>query len=173
MADHVRENLAAFAGQGMNIDPIDVSDLHAELGAKVRELEVKAAGIGLTFRKTSGARTFKHQAELYSAWRQWEQAGSRPPAPLGMVSAPSPMGVSRHHPYFEGRAAAVDLSVGDSHSHDQDRLIEIARAIGLRCGVDWGDRLHFELAKVGGIPLNPFAQLVRMGEALDEVFKVR
>jgi len=144
---------------------LDISDLRTDFGAKIRELEVLAIKEGIHPAKTSGARGLAHQARLYVAWRGWTKAGRIGNAPMGMVAEPSPAGVSRHHPFYEGKAAAVDLDAGPGAAGTdpkQARLTELARSIGLKCGLDWGDPVHYEMPDV-----DPFKEYVALMGRLD------
>lgn len=150
-------------------DRFDGWGLHPELRAKLVELEVRALREdGIAFRVTSGARTFERQALLYAAWRK-NPAEAR--SLYGVVSAPAPMGVSRHHPFFSGMAAAVDLAVvnrdGQEKTAAQEVLGNLAGAIGLRWGGEWGDRVHFELREVGGRPLDVWDLYQSLARRLD------
>jgi len=110
----------------------------------------RLAGLeGLTVVKVSGARTFGRQAYLYTLWKTDPARAIRE----GIVSQPAPAGVSRHHPFLHGKAAAVDLDAdsatpGTKDSPKQHRLGEIAISLGLTWGGSWvnhPDYVHFEL----------------------------
>ncbi len=65
----------------------------------MKDLLAKFRLEGITVYKTSGARGFKEQAELYKKYRT---AGGHPAAPAGL---------SRHQPFYMGRSGAVDLGL--------------------------------------------------------------
>jgi len=158
--------------------PLDLADLHPDLAEKVRELQARAATEGIYFVKTSGARGFAKQATLYTAYqRSPKDARTK----YGVVAKPAPMGLTRHHPYFGGKAAAVDLAVtgiaaGAARDAAQRLLGLMAEDIGLVWG--WradppgdpdGDPVHFELKLVDGMPIDTAREYIRLGERLDRI----
>lgn len=150
--------------------PIDLSDLHPDLVAKVLSLQSAAFKEGITFAKTSGRRTFQMQALFYTTYLRSPQEAREK---YGVVAKPAPMGLSRHHGYFQGKAGAVDLGVTNATSPDdkkakQKRLVILAREQDLICGEDWGDPVHFEIA-VGGKRMDTDAQYVKLAEKLDRI----
>ncbi len=143
--------------------------LHPDLQEKCRLLEAAAVKEGITIKAESGVRGFQRQALLWSVFRR---SPSEAYKRFGVVSQPAPAGWSRHHPYFDGFCAAVDISVTASASlkkEHQDKLGQLARECGLVWGGDWKkpDRVHFELAQIGGKPLDLETEYIRMGGKLD------
>jgi len=121
-------------------------------------------------RITSGARGFAKQAKF---WLAYKNSPTEARAKYGIVARPAPMGYSRHHPYFDGKAAAVDVVVDEPNptlrARKQEQLGQLAGACGLRWGGNWGDPVHFELLMVGGKLIDPSVELVRLAERLDRL----
>jgi hypothetical protein len=146
--------------------------LHADLIAKLGELEPLAAAENLTFVVTSGARGFRKQALLYVTFKR---SPTEAREKYGVVSKPAPMGLTRHHPYFGGCCAAVDLGFPHvepgSKWHAQQRLGELAESIGLLWGGRWAtpDRVHFELTTVEGKPVSTDEEYLKLGGQLDRI----
>lgn len=150
---------------------MDVADLLPELGTKANELESRAAAEGISIAKTSGARGYGYQAVLYETWRRNPGVAR---TKYGVVAQPAPVGLSRHHPFYNGKAAAFDAGITNAKDRadknaKQQRVIDLAREIGLRCGADWGDPVHFELSSIDGKPLDPFAQYKLLADKLDRI----
>jgi hypothetical protein len=121
-------------------DPIDISDLHPDLGSKIRQMEIRLTGEGIEIVKTSGARGFLAQAKLYIAYKH------------GLSKYPAAAaGTSRHHPFFDGKSGACDLSpvhvTEEVREHQKIRMGALAKEIGLVWGGDFAvaDNVHFEL----------------------------
>jgi len=149
---------------------LDLSDLVEGLGKKVLLVQADAAAEGILIAKTSGRRGFARQAVLYTAFQRSPQEAREK---HGVVAKPAPMGLTRHHGYFAGKAAAVDLGIinakdADDKRRKQARLVAIARGHGLICGADWGDPVHFELA-IDGKRMDVAAEYIRLGEKLDRI----
>lgn len=141
--------------------------LHPELVAALDLLEVKAKAAGLPFRVSSGFRGFAYQARLYMAFRADPAAALRD---YGVVARPAPMGVSRHHPFFDGKSVAVDLALllpSPDKTKDQAALGALGEAAGLKWGGAWGDPVHFELRSLNGKLLDITTEYIRLGEVLD------
>lgn len=86
---------------------IDTHDLHPELAALIRELERLAAADGIFPSRASGARGFRRQAQLLRTWQLDRTPDKREARAAGIVAKPAPMGLSRHHPFYGGKSAAV------------------------------------------------------------------
>jgi len=140
---------------------LDLTDLTPDLRVRVDALIAIANSEGISVVKTSGLRTFAEQADLYRAYREGRH---KYPA-----AAP---GLSRHHGYWSGLTAAVDLSPVDADpdtiEHQKDRLGILARDIALVWGGDWKtpDRVHFELPG-----LDPWTRFTPLCTAIDAFLK--
>jgi hypothetical protein len=120
------------------------------LARKYQELDRLAGAEGIKLKLTSTARGFGKQARMWNAYRR-SPAEARDK--YGVVSEPAPAGRTRHHPFFDGKAAAFDATPTSWPEHKfpdkvavQERVGELAEGLGLLWGGRWKkpDRVHFE-----------------------------
>lgn len=144
--------------------------LHPELVEALGHLALEASAHGIAFACVSGARSFHRQALLYMTYRRSpEEARLK----YGVVAAPAPMGVSRHHRFYDGRAIACDLRPEAADAAEKvmklRTLGRLAPALGLVWGGTWSrpDTVHFELASVAGEIVNVESAFLALAKKLD------
>jgi len=108
--------------------------LNADFAAKVAVLYLCLAVFGLNPRVTSGFRDPKKQKELVARWN----AGNR----SGFIGKPASPDTSRHcRTTLTGGANSMAI---DMPCNDNNKAAHIARALGLRAGVDFNDPGHYD-----------------------------
>lgn len=91
-------------------------------------------------------RTWEKSAEYYSMWYE-DRARAR--KELKIQTRPAPPGASYHNAGPGGFAYAIDIDADPNApasrlTPPQERLIIIGRDVGLVCGADWNDNVHFQ-----------------------------
>lgn len=147
--------------------------LHPQFIAKLDELDGLCVAEGLgPLKETSGARGFRKQALMYVAYKQSPSVAYQR---YGVVAKPAPPGLSRHHPFFNGKAAAVDAVFDvqgltkEEKRKRHERAGELAESIGLRWGGRWGDPVHFEIVTIDGRRVDVFDECVSVCAQLDRL----
>lgn len=108
--------------------------LNADFALKVSVLYLALSVMGLKPRVTSGFRDPKKQKELIARWNAGDRAG--------FIGKPANPDTSRHcRTTLTGKP---DSRAIDMPCNDNNRAAMVARALGLRAGVDFNDPGHYD-----------------------------
>lgn len=153
--------------------PTILRDLAPALVEKLHELyDLWHARTSGSFVITSGMRSIHRQAQFYTAWHRDGKDVAR--EKFGIMGAPSPALISRHHPdpEYGWKATACDIAArgfAGNKATVQDALAQAAEEIGLVSGRTWPDPWHVELAATGGA--SKWDRYLKLAAMVDELIE--